>query len=133
MMKKICFLICVFVFIFVSTASLLADNDFSDTEMKVFDENSNLIYSTIDKQISNRFATFLKSGSWYGSNTYYLNLTQEIHFIYSDNKISKWYVDLKKGYYAPLTPPKLAIYRFKKDDFSYIKKIVMNSEKSKGE
>ncbi len=121
---KITFFICVL--IFVSTGSLLADHiDLSDiTEMKVFDENSNLIYSTRDKMISNRFATFLKSGSWYGSNTYYLNLTQEIHFIYSDNKISKWYVDLKKGYYAPLTPPKLAIYRFKKDDFSYIKKKV---------
>jgi hypothetical protein len=100
------------------------------SEIKVFDDNSHLIYNTKDEILIKRFATAIKKGDWYGSNTYYLNLTQEIHLFSSEVKSSKWYVDLKLGYYAALTPPKLAIYRFKKDDFNFIQKTIINAKQS---
>lgn len=131
MKRNIFSIICIFVvlnagFVFAGPNIILSDI----SEIKVFDDNSNLIFKTKEEKIIKRFADAIKSGDWYGNNTYYLNLTQEIHLYSSNSKSSKWYVDLKLGYYAPLTPPKLAIYSFKKDDFKYIQKTIKKAEQT---
>lgn len=91
-------------------------------EVQILNRDLKPTWKTEDKETIGFVLAAMKRSSGVGSNTHGLNMDHRLVLTGPDSKGgSRWFLDVKSGHFALETPPKLVIYKFKKEDFEKIR------------
>ena len=102
--------------------------------VRIVSPQSKTLAESSDRETITFLLASMKRAESAGTNTHGLSLTSTIEFSSPDSRqpgehgepalkeVSSWHVDLNSGHFALVSPPKLVIYRFTKDDLATLKK-----------